>query len=212
MQKASDKSPGMTGLIIFVRNPVLGKVKTRLAITMGEEKALNIYGQLLQHTHHITQNLSCHKLVFYADYINENDFWENEIYQKELQEGDDLGARMTNAFSTLVAKGYTGICIIGSDCMELTTGVIEKAFYQLRNYDAVLGPSLDGGYYLLGMNRMIPGIFENKNWSTDEVLSTTVKSITDNGLSYFLLPALSDIDTKEDWEKYQSKKQNKQQY
>ncbi len=191
-------------LIIFVRNPVLGKVKTRLAATLGNENALEIYKQLLQHTHDITQSLPYQKFIFFADYINENDLWENDSYVKQLQHGDDLGSRMANAFSQLFDDGYQQICIIGSDCIELTGYILRAAFEQLQHHDAVIGPSLDGGYYLLGMSQPILGIFENKNWSTNEVLPATLKSIHNKNLSLFLLPQLSDIDTAEDWQQYQS--------
>ena len=189
-------------LIIFVRNPVLGKVKTRLAAMLGNEEALKIYNRLLQHTHIITQTLPYPKFIFYADYFNENDLWENDSYVKHLQHGDDLGSRMANAFSLLFNEGYQQICIIGSDCIELTDEVLRSAFEQLQHHDAVIGPSLDGGYYLLGMSQPIPGIFENKKWSTAEVLPATLETISNNN-SLFLLPQLSDIDTAEDWHQYQ---------
>lgn len=190
-------------LIIFVRNPVLGKVKTRLAATVGNEKALAIYGQLLQHTHNITQPLPCKKFVFYADYINENDLWKKEYYEKELQSGDELGSRMHNAFSEIFMKGFKNICIIGSDCIELNETIISKAFNDLQNHDTIIGPSLDGGYYLLGMNKRVKGIFENKNWSTNEVLNATLKNIEYEKCSCKLLPELSDVDTADDWIKYE---------
>lgn len=202
--KTTKNISGETALIIFVRNPVLGKVKTRLAATVGNAKALDIYRQLLQHTHDITQALTCHKFVFYADDLQLNDLWENDPYNKQLQQGNDLGARMGNAFSSLFSKGYKSICIIGSDCITLGSGIIEEAFMQLQNYDAVIGPSLDGGYYLLGMNNLVAGIFDNKNWSTDKVLPDTLSSISAQGLNCFLLAALSDIDNEEDWEKYRA--------
>lgn len=202
--KTTENISDATALIIFVRNPVLGKVKTRLAATVGNEKALEIYRLLLEHTHDITQELACHKFVFYADDLQLDDLWENGIYNKQLQQGDDLGTRMGNAFSSLFSKGCKSICIIGSDCIELSSHIIEEAFEQLRTNDAVIGPSLDGGYYLLGMNKLIPGIFDNKNWSTDEVLPDTISSISAQGLDCFLLAALSDIDNEEDWEKYGS--------
>src|SRR4051812_9764031 len=108
-------------LIIFIRNPVLGQVKTRLAKTLGDEQTLSIYKELLRHTHAITQKLPFDKYVFYADGITKGDIWENYIYNKLVQTGNDLGARMQAAFELLFSKGYQHICIIGSDCYELTT-------------------------------------------------------------------------------------------
>ncbi len=117
-----------SALIIFARNPVLGKVKSRLAATLGEEKALLIYKALLTHTHNISIKLSADKFIFYEDYINDDDLWENHIYKKFLQQGDDLGSRMKNAFSYLFEKKYEKIVIIGSDCYELSMDIIIEAF------------------------------------------------------------------------------------
>ena len=106
-------------LIIFVRNPVLGKVKTRLAKTIGNERALSIYKELLQHTHDITQTQPCDKYIFYADGITENDIWENNIYKKWIQNGQDLGARMQAAFELLFNKGCVWVmsCVCWSNSL-----------------------------------------------------------------------------------------------
>ena len=121
-----------SALIIFVKNPVLGKVKTRLADALGEENALMIYQKLLQHTCLITTNIFADKYVFYSEYINHNDLWKNEVYKKELQYGNDLGERMKNAFEMLFQRGYKEVVIIGSDCYELTEEIIMNAFDQLK--------------------------------------------------------------------------------
>jgi rSAM/selenodomain-associated transferase 1 len=192
-------------LIIFIRNPILGKVKTRLAKTVGDEQALNIYKELLQHTHDITETLPCHKYVFYADSITEHDIWENNIYRKHLQSGNDLGERMQAAFELLFGKGYQHLCIIGSDNYELTTAIIQQAFDALSQYNAVIGPSADGGYYLLGLSRMQSSLFTNVEWSTDKVLSQTINACYVAGCSYTLLSILLDIDDEKDWIQYQAK-------
>lgn len=185
-------------MIIFVRNPVPGKVKTRLARNIGEEKALRIYRHLLDHTHRITLDLACDKFVFYADVLNENDLWENDRYHKKLQTGDDLGCRMLDAFSSLFLSGYQKLIIIGSDCLELTTGIIERGFLQLEKQDVVIGPCPDGGYYLLGMKQNTPALFEGKTWSTPSVLADTIADCRERSLTYSLLPLLNDIDEEKD--------------
>lgn len=195
-----------SALIIFVRNPEAGKVKTRLAKTMGAENALHIYRQLLAHTHEITKELPCDKFVFYVDSITENDLWENHIYQKKLQRGSGLGDRMLEAFIELFLLRYTKIQIIGSDCLALTQEIIETGFDKLNENDVVIGPSADGGYYLLGTNQILTDLFYNKEWSTDKVLSDTLKDIERLSLSCFQLPTLRDIDTEEDWLYYQTNK------
>ncbi|CAN5213340.1 TIGR04282 family arsenosugar biosynthesis glycosyltransferase [soil metagenome] len=185
-------------LIIFVRNLVLGKVKTRLAKTIGDEMALQVYKQLLLHTKTITKDFAVTRFVFYADHINEQDIWDNNFYNKSLQQGSDLGARMSKAFSELFSQGFKHIVIIGSDCYELTTEILQDAFAQLQHYDMVAGPSFDGGYYLLGLNKLHNTLFENKAWSTDNVMKATLQNADALDLSYYLLPVLNDIDDEDD--------------
>lgn len=185
-------------LIIFAKNPVLGKVKTRLADALGEENALLIYQKLLQHTCLITINISTDKYVFYLEYINHNDLWKNELYKKELQAGNDLGERMKNAFELLFQKGYKEVVVIGSDCYELTEAIIINAFDHLKRNEVVIGPAKDGGYYLLGMNVFIPQLFNGKSWSTSKVCQETLEEIKSGNYSMFQLPALNDVDTPED--------------
>ena len=184
-------------IIIFVRNPELGKVKTRLAKEIGDAKALQVYTELLQHTHTITSHLDCDRFVFYTDVINENDLW-NDGFEKKLQEGESLGDRMLLAFFELFQHGYSKIVIVGSDCPELTPFIIEDAFDKLDTSDVVIGPSTDGGYYLLGLTKLIPPLFANKQWSTGTVLADTINDIALLRKSYSLLTELSDIDTAQD--------------
>jgi uncharacterized protein len=183
-------------LIIFVRNPILGKVKTRLAATMGNEKALQVYIHLLQHTKSITQNTAVTKFVFYADYINDNDIWNG--YEKKLQSGNDLGERMQNAFEKTFALGYKSVCIIGSDCYEITTEIINEAFENLTFCKTVIGPASDGGYYLLGMQTPIKDLFSDIEWSTKNVFIETVNKINTQGLTCHLLTWLNDVDEEKD--------------
>lgn len=187
-----------SALIIFVKNPVLGKVKTRLADALGEANALLIYQKLLQHTCLVTTHIFVDKYVFYLEYINRNDLWKNELYEKELQAGNDLGERMKNAFELLFKKGYKEVVIIGSDCYELTEEIIMNAFEQLRQKNVVIGPAKDGGYYLLGMNVFIPQLFTGKSWSTSKVFQETLAEIKSSNYSLHRLPVLNDVDTPAD--------------
>ena len=186
-------------IIIFVRNPVSGKVKTRLAKTIGDDKALLIYQLLLEHTRQVTGNLHCDKFVYYSDHIDENDDWKNGLYKKRLQSAGDLGERMANAFETLFTSGYQRLVIIGSDCLDLNSDLINEAFNRLSEVNVVFGPSTDGGYYLLGLKVPYPpGLFENKSWSTDTVLPDSLKTLEATGTSYQLLIPLNDIDEESD--------------
>jgi rSAM/selenodomain-associated transferase 1 len=186
-------------LIIFIKNPVAGKVKTRLAATMGNEEALHIYLRLLEHTFSITQHLEEAKYLFYSDFIPNGDVWQDAGYRPLLQSGPDLGLRMQHAFETIFAAGHTKAVIIGSDCINLETAMLEQAFSALDAHDVVIGPANDGGYYLLGMKSLHPLFFRNKEWSTPDVFPQTVQDCQREGLSFLLLPELVDIDTEEDW-------------
>lgn len=185
-------------LLIFVRNPELGKVKTRLAATIGNEKAFQIYEELLRHTRQISENLPVRKLLFYANSINRNDNWQPEHYQKNLQPAGDLGKKMQFAFDTAFTAGAKKVIIIGSDCYELTSGIIEQAFQTLEKYDAVIGPAADGGYYLLGFSRPNATVFQGKTWSTETVFEDTIKDLQNDDFSCFLLPVLNDVDEEKD--------------
>jgi uncharacterized protein len=189
-------------IIIFVRKPELGKVKTRLAKDIGDEAALQVYKKLMLHTHNITAALNCHKYVFYASEIVENDLWDSSIYYKKAQAGTELGSRMQQAFDSLFLLGYNKVIIIGSDCPGLTANDIDNAFERLHHTDVVLGPAVDGGYYLLGLTQPFPQLFTNKNWSTESVLADTIADIKQSRKQYSLLEKLTDIDTLADLENY----------
>lgn len=188
-------------LIIFAKNPTLGNVKTRLANTVGNEKALAIYHLLLTHSIEVTSTLLMDKVVYYSDFIDTEDKWDNAIYKKDIQKGAGLGERMQNAFDKGFKDGYEHICIIGTDNLEINTEIIENGFESLNTYDITIGPAHDGGYYLLGMKKLHKDLFENKTWSTSSVFNTTITDLKKLNLSYTLLPILNDIDTEEDWEK-----------
>ena len=186
-------------LIIFVRNPEWGKVKTRLAATIGNEKALCIYKELLQHNFEITSAVVAARYVFYFDKIQEEDLWNADGIFKVLQEDGNLGSKMETAFTFLFNEGYESVVIIGSDCIELTKEIIDQAFYVLQKKDIVIGPANDGGYYLLGMKKMFPFIFKNKDWSTEFVFDQTIRELQHENISYELLAMLTDVDPEEDW-------------
>jgi rSAM/selenodomain-associated transferase 1 len=183
-------------LLIFTRNPKLGKCKTRLAETIGDQAALDIYMILLRHTAEITKDLNCSKEVHYSEEVSENDLWDKGNYAKQLQEGNDLGERMYNAFKSGFQKGYKKIIIIGSDIYDLNSETIDEAFAEMENVDFVIGPAADGGYYLIGMKTLSNDIFLNKNWGTETVLEDTLNNL--NHKKVKLLQIKNDIDVYED--------------
>lgn len=187
-------------LLIFTRNPELGKCKTRLAKTIGQENALSIYKMLLEHTAKITATAICDKAVYYSVKIRENDLWDNTIFQKHQQRGTDLGQRMKNAFKKSFENNYHKVLIIGSDLYDLEAKHIQKAFEALNHNDVVIGPAQDGGYYLLGMKELQPYIFENKKWGTATVREETLNDLKTKKVAQ--LETLNDIDVYDDIKEY----------
>ncbi len=185
-------------LIIFTRNPVLGKVKTRLAKTVGDKTALDIYTFLLEKTKEITLDSSCDKVVYYSEKIIKNDIWNCNSFRKEVQFGKDLGAKMKNSFYDAFENNYRKVVLIGSDIYDLESYHINEAFKKLDSNDVVMGPALDGGYYLIGLKKMHPKIFDNKKWGSSTVRKDTLKNL--EKVDVHLLPILNDVDVIEDIE------------
>lgn len=191
-------------LIIFTRNPELGQCKTRLAKTIGDENALEVYKLLLNHTASVAKEVKADRYVFYSENIVREDLWDVGTFRKKLQKGDELGQRMHNAFVELLEIGYEKVAIIGSDLLDLDAEIVNDAFAQLDFNDVVIGPALDGGYYLLGMKNLYHQLFENKDWGTSSVLQSTLKDLQNS--TVHLLKELNDIDTFEDMEPYEQLK------
>ena len=185
-------------LLVFTRNPELGKVKTRLAKTVGNAIALKIYTFLLERTRDIAVQVSADKAVYYSVKVRENDIWDTNNFQKHQQVGEDLGIRMLHAFKNGFKAGYEKVMIIGSDLYDLTAETIENAFIALKDNEVVIGPAEDGGYYLLGMNSLEEKVFKNKNWGTETVRKNTLEELKDKKV--FLLGELNDVDVFEDIE------------
>lgn len=188
-------------LIIFIKNPVKGKVKTRLASGVGEDQALAIYNRLLNHTRSVSLEIEeVNRYLYYLDEIKEDD-WYTDHFIKRLQSPGDLGNKMMHSFAEVLQENDQAV-IIGSDCAQLTAAIIRSAFEILENKDFAIGPTLDGGYYLLGMTQVHPFLFQNMIWSVPDVFNVTINRMKQASKSYGLTPRLSDIDHKEDWELY----------
>lgn len=183
-------------LLIFTRNPELGKCKTRLAATIGDTAALKAYKFLLGHTVKITKDLNVDKQVYYSEEIWENDIWPSSIFNKKSQTGIDLGERMQRAFQQGFETGHKKIVIIGSDMFDLSQTDLEEAFAKLDESDFVIGPAEDGGYYLLGMKKLDKNLFNDKTWGTSTVLKDTLANLENEKIA--LLPIKNDVDLYED--------------
>lgn len=188
-------------LIIFVKNPEAGKVKTRLASSVGDLNALHIYKSLLFKTRNVALQTEAKRQVWYSSFIDQTDKWDSDIFQKNKQRGSNLGQRMAHAFKQGFENQFNKIVTIGSDCPELTPAHVNRAFDALGQHDAVIGPSEDGGYYLLGLSRFLDELFTDKDWSTSSVLGQTTATLEKHNRSFRLLEVLNDIDTVDDLKK-----------
>jgi hypothetical protein len=184
--------------MIFAKVPEAGKVKTRLAETIGDDKALQVYLTLLQHTHDIAAKVEVDKLLFYEGDVASFDMLDYYRIPKTTQQGDGLGERMNNAFIRSFSQGYEKVIIMGSDCYELSTEIIEQGFKALDDHDFVIGPAADGGYYMLGMRSLESSVFDNKTWSGPDVCLDTILDLKKLDASYSILPTLSDVDYETD--------------
>jgi rSAM/selenodomain-associated transferase 1 len=189
----------MKAVIVFVKNPQLGKVKTRLAKSIGDEGALKVYKYLLKFTKDLIKKTNADQLFLYHyEEIIEVNKWTVLNCKNQLQSKGDLGNKMHSAFEYVFSKGFERVVVLGSDCLEVTPEIINNSFFILEQSDSVIGPAKDGGYYLLGLNKMIPEIFNHMPWSKSNLCEETIREIEANKLNYKLLPTLSDVDYIED--------------
>jgi len=184
---------------------VYGRVKTRLAKTLGNAEALRIYWFLLQKTRETALSVDARRQLWYSDVVEHNDDWPAAYFEKSVQTGADLGERMQEAFRQAFEDGDGPVVIIGADCPELEGKHLREAFSALAVSDLVIGPAPDGGYYLLGMRQFFPDLFADIAWSTPTVLALTLEKAAQLGLTVHFLPELSDIDVEEDWKAYLKK-------
>ena len=183
-------------VLVFCKNQIIGKVKSRLALKIGQKKAFLIYSELVDKTASIVNSLSSEVHVYYSDYIEENDKFNSSKIKKFIQKGNNLGDRIINALN-ISFKNFSPVVVIGSDLWKLEISDIEDTFRILKNKNVVIGPSNDGGYYLIGMNYLDTKIFENKNWGQESVLNDTIRDIDDK-TNIHLLDEKTDIDTYDD--------------
>jgi rSAM/selenodomain-associated transferase 1 len=198
----------MNHLIIFIKNPILGHVKTRLAQSIGEEEALIVYVKLLKHTREVVLAVESKRQLYYSQQVADHDLWSTDHFNKNIQKGVDLGDRMNAAFSQCFQEGAEKVVIIGSDCYEIEPGHIEAAYRALGQTDYVIGPAQDGGYYLLGMKRPSDFLFQDIAWSTASVYDDTRKAVLARGFSIDSLETLRDVDHVEDLVHYEDLKQH----
>ena len=193
-------------LLIFARQPVLGRVKTRLAAGIGTDAALAVYRELLALTAAAVAAAQVPATVWLAEApagaaaaptALPRPEWPGLPWRVQPP-ADSLGTRMAHAFGEAFGEGAGRVAIIGTDCPGLSGALLTRAFEQLLTHDVVLGPADDGGYYLLGMNKLEGELFQNKSWSTAAVLPDTLADAARLGLRVALLPQLHDVDSAAD--------------
>lgn len=182
-------------LLIFTKYPSLGKCKTRLAKSIGDKKALEVYQHLLDKTARIASELAVDTAVFFNEKIDPHHRWKFSYYHKLQAEGN-LGNKMKNAFEWAFEMKYNKVCIIGSDLWDIEASELETAFEALLKYNICIGPAKDGGYYLIGSNSYRPELVDLNEWSTPDVYKKTIEKAGSN--SVFVLKEKNDIDTIED--------------
>ena len=193
----------MCRLIIFVKAPRPGKVKTRLAAVLGETVACAAYCRMVAVLRGRLSSLNTVSLCFSPpEAAEEVRLWLQAGGDLVPQSAGDLGERLKDAFAGAFARGDRRVVIIGSDSPAITQGDIELAWTALNSHEIVLGPARDGGYWLIGLRQPQPQLFQNMVWSTPKVLRETLERASASGLSVKLLHELDDIDTAADWEQF----------
>ncbi|TBN05417.1 glycosyltransferase [Hyunsoonleella flava] len=182
-------------VIVFVKNIKLGKVKTRLAKTIGDLGAFEVYKELVEITEKATAKVEADKRIYFSDVIIDEK-WKG--FDKYVQEGSDLGIRMKNAFTKGFEDGYERIVLIGSDLPDINASHIKNGLKALETSQTVFGPAVDGGYYLIGLSKIHDCVFDNKPWSQSNLLQITVQELKSKNINYSILETLNDIDTFED--------------
>lgn len=190
---SNDKFTGT--LWVLLKTPELGKAKTRLAASIGDQAALIVYQELIAHTQQIVNAFNCKTVVGYTNLPTDTTGWSKHI-SITRQRGKTLGERMAFAIKNGIHKFSTSCILIGSDCYELQVDHLNQAAQALKDHDVVIGPAHDGGYYLIAMKKNHPELFSDDiQWSTATVMSETMQRAQELKLTVFQLPVLSDVDT-----------------
>jgi uncharacterized protein len=205
--------PAQAQLIVFTRYPEPGQAKTRLIPALGASGAATVHRQMTEHTLSQVRKLHSTQGISIAVHFDGNGYQQMQdwlgadlVYQS--QPSGDLGLRMARSFDSAFQAGVARVAIIGTDCPGLDTELMGTAFDLLLTHDLVLGPAIDGGYYLIGLRYFVPELFVGISWSTDRVLIQTVAIAHKLNLSVGYLPILADVDRPEDlpvWEQMGSR-------
>jgi len=189
-------------VVVFAKAPMEGEVKTRLCPPLTPDEAASLHGSLVMDLLEKCQAVKGCDRILAASPTSQHPFFKamEARFKVKLweQTGETLGARMAKTFQEGLVSAYQALVIVGTDIPELAPRMVTQAITALRDHDVVLGPTFDGGYYLVGLRKYVPEIFLDIPWSTDQVCELTEQHIQRLGLSMARLPTLRDIDTIED--------------
>ena len=190
-------------IFVFLRWPEPGRAKTRLIPSLGPHRAADVYRRMAERVLDVVRNYDRPGLlrVAYLDPPERADdvaAWIGNGFHMLAQPDGDMGRRLEDAFVGMFRKKARRVLAIGTDCVEITHEILDEAYEALERCDAAIGPALDGGYYLMGLNRPCHHVFRGIPWSSDRVLRETLGRLRSCGLVVRLLPPLLDIDTPED--------------
>ncbi len=198
----ASRSPSESALIIFAKAPIPGQVKTRLCPPLTPDEAASLHGSVVldmlersRGAASMDRFLACAPS---SDHVFFKILEERHGIRLVTQIGDDLGARMARAMADAFTSGYRNVLVIGTDLPTLPGSTFAEAVKLLAVHDLVLGPTVDGGYYLIGLRKPAPELFTGIPWSTNRVLSLTREQAAARGLHTALLPVRRDVDTVED--------------
>lgn len=182
-------------LLFILKAPIVGRVKTRLAEDIGEVRALAAYRSMVEH---LFDNLaSCWPFEIHFTPAEDEDLmhsWLGPDHPYFPQPEGDLGHRMARATEGAFRRGASSVILLGGDCPYVTPQLVEETTRELVNHEVVIGPAVDGGYYLLGLNRPDARLFEDIAWSTETVFPVTLERVKEEGLTVKILPTLEDVD------------------
>lgn len=189
-------------LVMFVKYPQKGRVKSRLAASIGEEQALSLYRLFVTDILYSVAQGDYALLVAYdpPEAGPEVGEWLGNGFTMIAQSGDNLGTRIEQALSGAFERGYSSAAVIGSDSPDLPPSFVEKAFEAIELYGSVIGPTSDGGFYILGFraDTFSEGILKGISWSTEKTFTTTLKKMKKGGCRPIVLDGWHDIDTVRD--------------
>lgn len=195
-------------LIVFTRYPEAGKTKTRLIPVLGETGAANFQRYMTEETikkiKKLQTNIPLNVEIHFSggdEQLMRKWLGENLIFKPQIE--GNLGEKMLSALTSVLSKKEQKAVIIGTDCLDLTESILQKAFKSCADYDLVIGEASDGGYYLIGLNKVIPDLFKNIKWGSSQVFQTTIKKANKLELKVHKLPVLNDIDRPQDLAKLQ---------